>query len=533
MPRRTFTSRPPASHRSLSARGWRHVCYVLAGLLAWSSDAAVKAAEPALNVLLITVDDMSCDSVGSFGCELPGTTPNIDRLAESGRRYTHAHVQTGSCFPSRNVLLSGLYSHNTGVEGFYQVPNATHKHLVDLMKDAGYFVGIFGKVPHSTPYSPYAWDVDLTVDGNARFPIKDPESYETSTRRGIKLAQEAGKPFCLNINVSDPHKPFYSVNGRGEPVDDPYVPSHIFTADEVPVPGFLFDHPEVREELALYYSSVRRADDCVGRILGVLDESGLADQTMVVFLSDHGMPLPFAKTAVWYHSTHTPLIVRLPGVTDAGSVDTQHMVSAVDFVPTLLEVLGREQPAELDGRSFAPTLRGESQQHRNLVYTFHNENSGRNRSPMRSVQTKRFGYIFNPWSDGQRVFRTATTGTATFRTMQKLAADDEAIAARLDLFQHRVPEELYDYKNDPDALHNLIDDPAYATILGELRSEMRRIMVESHDPLLEAFDRREDAAFVSSVVDALQAEADARGKKAKPSRGKNPRRAAAPTSAKL
>ena len=489
---------------------WSIVVVVISGAVPQPA----HAAETPLNLLLITVDDMSCDSVGVFGCPLP-TTPNIDRLAESSRRYAHAHVQTGSCFPSRNVLLSGRYSHNTGVEGFYQVPSATYPHFVDLMQDAGYFVGIFGKVSHSTPYNPYRWDVDLTVVDAGKLHIKNPESYEQSPRRGIELARQAGKPFCLNINVSDPHKPFYGVDNKNDPTNDPFVPSEVFDARDVPIPGFLFDDPAIRRELAQYYSSVRRADDCVGRILKVLTDAELDTSTIVVFLSDHGMPLPFAKTGVWYHSTHTPLIIRWPGITQPGSIDEGHLVSAVDVLPTLLDGLGLSSPTDLDGRSFLPTLRGQPQADRDLVYTFHNENSGRNRSPMRSVQTKRFGYIFNPWSDGSRVFRTATTGTLSYRAMQRRAVSDPSVAARLSMFEHRVPEELYDYEHDPDALHNLIDDPTYAKIADELREEMRSIMEESHDPLLELFNRREDSAFVSAEIDALQAEADARGKKRK------------------
>lgn len=469
---------------------------------------ATEVARP--NLLLITVDDMSCDSVGAFGCKLSGTTPHIDELAQQGLRFHFAHVQTGSCYPSRNVLLSGRYSHNTGVEGFYQVKDAHYPHFVDLMKDAGYFVGIRGKVSHSTPYQPYGWDADLTTLDDMKQPLKDPESYYRSTLRGIQLAKESHKPFCLNINISDPHKPFYAMSNKGEVFDDPYVPSQTFSADEVPIPGFLFDHPEVRKELSHYYSSVRRADDCVGQILRALDESGRRSDTLILFLSDHGMPLPFAKTAVWYHSTRTPLIVCWPGVTRPGAVDRRHMVSAVDVVPTLLDVLHVEHPKGLDGRSFAGALHGNELDNRDYVYTFHNENSGRNRSPMRSIQSRRFGYIFNPWSDGKRVFRTATTGTLSYRTMERLAQDDAEIAERLELFKHRVPEELYDYENDPDARVNLIHEPAYAGVLDELRREMRRVMVESKDPLLQLFDRRQDTDFVSSKIDELQAEADAR-----------------------
>ncbi len=483
--------------------------------LACLNNHRLTAASESPNFLLITVDDMSCDSVGVYGSKLPETTPHIDRFAGEARRYQYAHVQTGSCYPSRNVMWSGRYSHNTGVEGFYQVKDADYPHLVDLMKEAGYFVGIRGKVSHSTPYQPYGWDADLTTLNGKKQHIKDPKSYYRSTRRGIELADQADKPFCLNINISDPHKPFYGMTNRGDVHEDPYVPSRVFKADEVPIPGFLFDHPDVRKELAHYYSSVRRADDCFAEVMNALYESNQQSNTVVIFLSDHGMPLPFAKTAVWYHSTRTPLIIRWPGVTEPGSVDHTHMVSAVDLLPTILDIADIDEPDDIDGRSFAPTLRGEDQTNREFVYTFHNENSGRNRSPMRSVQSKRFGYIFNPWSDGKRVFQTATRGTITFRTMLKLAKTDEAMAARVDLFEHRVPEEFYDYKNDPDARHNLIDDPRYTEELKRHQAAMRTIMENSNDPMLALFDHRDDAEYLSKAINQLQAEANNRRRNAR------------------
>ena len=478
------------------------------------------------NILIVTVDDMNCDSVGVFGCDLPDTTPHIDQLAKEGLRYHYAHVQTGSCYPSRNVMFSGRYSHNTGVEGFYQVTDASHLHLVDLMKQAGYFVGIRGKITHSTPYQPYAWDADLSLIDKKKQHVKDPKSYYTSTKRGIEMAEAANQPFCLSVNISDPHKPFYGMNGKGKAVSDPHVPSRIFTPDEVPIPGFLFDHPDVRLELAHYYSSVRRADDCLGEVMRALKESGKENDTLVMFLSDHGMPMPFAKTAVWHHSTRTPWIVRWPGVTKPDSVDRDHMISAVDMVPTLLDIIKQTPPSGLDGTSFLPTLRGEGQTGREVVYKFHNENSGRNRSPMRSVESKKFGYIFNPWSDGNRTFRTATTGTLTFRAMNQVAAENPTIAARLDLFQHGVPEEFYDYENDPDALNNLIDDPQYAEPLAKHRLAMEKIMRESNDPLLPVFQNRDDPAAVSAYVDKVQAEADqrrAKERKQKPTKAQKNR----------
>ncbi|MDM4016032.1 sulfatase family protein [Roseiconus lacunae] len=474
-----------------------------------------------LNLLLITVDDMSCDSVGAFGCELEGTTPNIDALAASGLRYHYAHVQVGNCFPSRNVMWSGRYPHNTGVEGFYQVRDASHPHLVDVMKQGGYYVAIRGKVSHSTPYQPYGWDDDLTILDGKQQDMKNPKSYYRSVRHGIASANKAGKPFCLNVNISDPHKPFYAMGKGGAVVDDANVPSRVFTPEEVPIPGFLFDHPDVRLELAHYYSSVRRADDCVGQIMKALSESGLESQTAILFLSDHGMPLPFAKTALWHHSTRTPLIVRVPEITKAGAVDRRHMVSAVDLLPTILDIAGLPQPGGFDGRSFAPTLSGKTQADRDMVYKVYNENSGSNRSPMRGVQSKRFGYLFNAWPDGKRVFKTATTGTLSYRAMVKLAPTDSEIAERLEFFRHGVREEFYDYENDPDALVNLIDDPRYQEEIAEHRVAMQNYIESTGDHFLQAYSNRTNDQLVSDYVDRKQAEATAR--RAKRNATQNPK----------
>ncbi|RMF90460.1 MAG: DUF229 domain-containing protein, partial [Planctomycetota bacterium] len=324
-----------------------------------------SAAAERLNLLVITVDDMSCDSVGVFGCPLKDTTPNIDRLAAESLRFEHAHVQVGNCMPSRNVMWSGRYPHNNGVEGFYQVKNPDYPVLPGILKDAGYFIAIRHKVTHSTPYSPYPWDLILDdLPDGTKAHTKDPVSYGVSVRRGIAAAKQQGKPFFLLINIADPHKPFYAQAKNGDTIPDPHVPSKVFTAEGMVVPGFLFDDAVVRKELGHYYSSVRRADDGVGEVLKALEESGEADRTFVMFLSDHGMPLPFAKTQLYHHSTRTPLIVRWPGVTRPGSVDARHMVSAVDFVPTLLDVLGMDHPDGLDGRSFAPLLKGQEQEGR-------------------------------------------------------------------------------------------------------------------------------------------------------------------------
>ena len=452
--------------------------------------AAAPATAERLNVLIITTDDMSCDSVGVYGAKLKDITPNMDRLAAQSLRFNHAFVQVGNCMPSRNVLFSGRYPHNNRVEGFYEVKDPGYPVMSDLMKAGGYLTGIRGKVAHSTPYSPYpGWDLilDTLPDGSTAHP-KNVQSYYLSTQHGISSAKKAGKPFCLNINISDPHKPFWNEDGN----PDVNKPSRTFAAAEVPVPRFLPDDPGVRAELALYYSSVRRGDDCLGEILRALKESGEDERTAIIFLSDHGMPLPFAKTQLYFHSTRTPWMVRWPGVTKAGAVEDKHLVSGVDFLPTLLDIAKLPHPKGMDGRSFAPLLRGENQDRREFVVTEYNENSGGNRHPMRSIVTKDYAYIFNPWSNGERVMATATKGTVTYRRMQALAKTDPQVAARLKFFDCRVPEELYNYATDADALQNLITRPEFKAQRDRLTSELESWMVQTNDPMLDVFRNRND-----------------------------------------
>ena len=484
--------------------------HLLIVLLAFFALTTAKAESP--NLLIITVDDMSCDSVGAYGCVIPDLTPNMDRIAAEGMRFDMAHVQVGNCYPSRNVMFSGLYPHTSGIEGFYKIEN-DFPVFCDVMQDAGYFAGIRGKVSHSTPYNPYHWDADLTVnEDSSKLHIKDVPSYGLCLTRGIEMAEAAGKPFAININISDPHKPFWFPG-------DPHKVSKEYTADDITVPGFLFNDHAVREELALYYTSVRRADDAVGSILDALDASGKSDNTIVVFLSDHGMPLPYAKTQLYHHSTHTPLMVRWPGVVEPGSVDDAHMVSAIDFLSTFCEMVGAPIPDGVQGTSFVALLKGGEQEGRDAVFKEYNENSGAGRHPIRGVQTAQYLYLFNPWSDGENVMKTATTGTATYRRMKELAPEVKTIGDRLEFFDHRVVEELYDVQKDPDCLVNLVDSKKHREALAGMQNRLLEWMKETDDHALEAFEGRSDPGVLKAYIDRVQAEANERRAKKRKASG--------------
>ena len=444
------------------------------------------------NILLITVDDMNWDAVGAYGCLVPDTTPHIDQLAAQGLRFDHAHVTIAVCQPSRSALLTGLYPHHSGGEGFHHLRHPHIPILPDILRAVGYQVGILGKHLHSTPYADFTWDLTYDMDdlGHGR----NPALYRQYADAFINQATTADKPFFLMANTHDPHRPFFGNDPPTWYADKPEapaacIPSTTFRADQITTPGFLADLPEVQQEIAEYYSSVRRADDTVGAILDVLAQHQVAANTIVIFLSDNGMAFPFAKTNCYLHSTKTPWIVRWPQQIKPGSVDTHHMISGIDLMPTLLDAIGLDPLPPMDGASFMPLLKNQPQQGRELVFTQFHQTAGKRNYPMRCVQSATYGYIFNPWSNGTRVFKNEAQMGRTMVSMQA-PTNSTTIAQRVEFFLYRTREELYNFNNDPDALHNLIDDDTYTAVLEPLRHALEVWMETTQDPALDAFRHR-------------------------------------------
>jgi N-sulfoglucosamine sulfohydrolase len=231
---------------------------------------------------------------------------------------------------------------------------------------------------------------------------------------------------------------------------------------------------------------VRGAVFWAGAILEILDDEGFRENTLVMFLSDNGSSFPFSKSNVYLNSTKTPWIVRWPGVAAAGSVDTSHFISGIDYMPTILEAAGLKEVPDMDGESFLSLLEGEEQGWRTSVFTEYNTTFHELALHMRAIQNEDFGYIYNPFYGREKVAMEASTGP-TWDAMVEAGRTDPAIQARVDLFYNRVPEELYNYKTDPDALVNLVADPAYADILAELRQQLANEMYRTDDFMLERF----------------------------------------------
>jgi N-sulfoglucosamine sulfohydrolase len=445
------------------------------------------------NVLLFTADDLHAESLGVYGGQVADLTPNLDRFAAQGMLFNRGHVNVAICAPCRAVIATGLLSHNSGAMGFMPAKPGTPD-IVTAFKSAGYLAGILGKVSHSTPTKEMKWDYsfDQRDLGNGR----NPQIYYERCVTFFNRCRDENKPFYFMVNSHDPHRPYCDPKKLTKGAA---MPSRVYEPDEVEVPGFLPDLPGVRAELAQYQNSTRRLDDTFGKVMQALKESGQAENTIVVFISDNGIAVPFAKCNTWFHSSRTPFLVRWPGQVKAGTRNDTHFVSAVDLKPTFLAITGLKAPAKLDGSSIVPLLRGKAMKGRDFMFTQIDSKAGNDGVPMRCVQDGKFGYIYNPFSDGKHIYRNNNEGKS-FAAMAAAAKTDPDIAARVELFRIRVPEEFYDLENDPNCLNNLIGHTDHQTAIGEYRDRLESWMKRTQDPMLPALQHKDDRAKVDAVM---------------------------------
>ena len=443
-------------------------------------------AEP-VNVLVITADDMNWNSLGCFGAEMPGTTPNIDRLASQGMRFNRAHVASTVCMPSRNALNSGRLPHRSGGEGFHHFRIPDLPTIPHTLAKHGYHVGILGKVGHSTPYADTPWALAEEVGRNT-------EQIAEKAAAFIDEASSMQKPFYLIVNSHDPHRPYYKYKNEGKAMPSRKGkvpnshPSRVFKPNEVVVPGFLPDTKDVRDELAGYYCSVRRCDDVVGHVVDMLDEKGLAENTIVFYLSDHGMGAPSAKGNAYYNSTRTPMIARWTGKIEPGSVDDRNFVSSMDLFPTLLEAAGIPSPGGFDGTSLLPAFKGQALAGRSgMFFTQFYTNIGKNLFNMRTALTTDFSYTYNTFYTGEKLYSGSSLGGNFFKSMLAAGEKDPKWAERADFILRRAPEELYDLRKDPDCMNNLVKNPEYAQQVQLFRNAMTRHMQTVEDPVAPVY----------------------------------------------
>lgn len=415
------------------------------------------------NLLIVYPDQWRADALGCAGDPVV-RTPHLDRLAREGLRCTHAFVANPVCTPSRGSLMTGRYPHATGVTRNNIALPADAVCFAEPLAAVGYRTGYIGKwhldgearpgfVP---PERRHGWGYWAAFNRGHRYhdgvyfrdtpeelpaPGFEPD-HQTDLAIGFLDAAAATpeQPFCLLLAWGPPHTP----------LEPPERHRHTYDPAAIPLPASV--PPEVadvaRRERALYYGLCSALDDNVGRLLAALDRLGLAEETLVLFTSDHGDSLGehgrFRKTIPYDEATRVPCLARWPGRVPAGAT-TGALWHSVDVAPTLLALCGAPTPAETQGRDLSAVLTGAGAGPRQEVYM-----AGRLKRD-------------NAWEGlSQPTHRLADRWRA-LRTPDHLLATDLTGEVYL----------LFDLRRDPLALENLAGRPEAREVQEELLARLR------------------------------------------------------------
>jgi N-sulfoglucosamine sulfohydrolase len=502
--------------------GWRlvAVCLLFGSSVFWP-DSPLSAQAAGKNVVLVVADDHSPD-MGCYGNPVL-KTPHLDALAAEGTRFVNAFCTTASCSASRSVILSGLHNHANGQYGhqhhFHKF--SSYDNLASLpvyLTHAGYRTARCGKY-HVAPEPVYQFE--RKIPGPERNGVVMAENCREF------ISEKSDKPFFLYFCVSDPHRGGGTANELPERPDrfgnpapgksHPGITEVIYDPAEVIVPGFLPDTPACRAELAQYYQSISRIDQGLGRLVEVLKDAGVWDETLLIYISDHGIAMPGAKTTLYEGGMISPLLFRHPDGLGRGVVH-QAMVSWVDLTPTILDFAGaldadsgRVKPEVLDripanktrtdpqntrdtnagdfhGRSFLPILDQPDAEGWDTVYASHTFHEIQMYYPMRVVRERQWKLIWNIAHPLPFPFASDLWAAPTWQAQWALGPDAPYGQKTVATYVHRPAFELYDVQNDPHEGRNLADDPQHAELLERLKAKLKQFQRTTNDPWIMKWD---------------------------------------------
>jgi len=382
----------------------------------------------------------------------PVPMPNVQALADQGVLFRQAFCAAPTCSASRACLLTGQYGQSNGMLGLahrgWSLRDYRH-HIVHVLRGAGYTSTLIGEQHISKEPEVIGYDEVMKVP-TTRVDTVAPLAMEV-------LRREREQPLFVSIGFFETHREFL---GPGSLRDVHYSKP----------PNNLPDTPEVRADVAAFKASARSLDHGVGMVLIQLDACGLDENTLIIFTTDHGMPFPGAKATLYDRGLGVNLILRGPEPFGGGRV-IDALVSHIDIYPTVCEYLGIERPPFLEGVSLLALLRGETASVREEIFagsTWHAAYE-----PQRAIRTERHKYI-RRWGE-RRTPVLANTDDGPSKDLLLAAGWAE----------REIPkEQLYDLLYDPNEADNLVDDPAYAAVLADLRARLERWMRDTEDPLL-------------------------------------------------
>ncbi len=408
---------------------------------------------PRPNILYVHSHDTG-RYVSPYGYNLE--TPNYQRLAEEGFLFRQAFTSAPTCSPSRAGLLTGQSPHSAGMLGLTHRGfrlNDPSQHVATLLRDLGYRTGLYG-IQHVSSGHP-------TELGYQHVEEHEDRSWSSVAPRAVdairSLGEDAsGTPFFMDVGFVETHRPF-----------PPVIPAEgRYQRPPVPLP----DSPETRYDMATYHASVRLLDRALGMLLDALDEAGLAESTLVIATTDHGIAFPLMKCNCTDHGTGVLLIMRGPGGFSGGKV-SDALVSQVDIFPTVCDLLEIDHPEWLQGTSLLPLVDGTQDEVNEEIFaevTYHAAYE-----PQRAIRTRRWTFI--------RRF------DARELPVLPNCDDGESRDYLLDNGWDQRPvdrEQLYDNLFDPTQSCNRIDDPQLAAVADDLRGRLQAWMERTDDPLL-------------------------------------------------
>jgi len=412
------------------------------------------------NLVVITCHDLG-DYLGCYGT--PVATPNVDSIAAQGVLFHHHCSVDAVCSPARGTLWTGTYPHTNGLMGLVHrgwLPNVEkYRHLAAQLRDNGYHTAVIGVQHEHYDAHQLGYSEVVKIKGSYCNEVAPAAAQWLRERSG------SGQPFQLSIGFSDTHRMGMNPSHFRRDAYTPADPANVEVRPALP------DAPEVRRELADFYGAVECTDRAVGEILHALDETSLSDNTLLVFTTDHGASFMHGKGTMYEGGTKVAMLMRWPGVLVPG-LEIEALTSHVDFVPTVLELLNFEAPDYLQGQSFANLARRECATERR--YVFGERNYTNFFDPARMVKSHEYKYI-------RKGLRTCIFDYVIPELeLCPTCLHNPDILNFYSL--QRDTEKLFHLPSDPGELLNVIDDPAHATVLADLRQALEEHLEATDDP---------------------------------------------------
>lgn len=424
------------------------------------------------NVLVIMADDCTFNDLPAYGGQ-NAKTPHIDKLAREGLLFRRAYLSEAMCQPCRAELFSGQYPTRNGCAWNHSASRNSVTSMPHHLGPLGYRVGLAGKV-HVKPKKVFPFEEIDGFDSNC---VRNPTRPHQLSGISEFIGRDQQKPFCLVVALVEPHVPW--VMGDASQ----YPPATI------KLPPNLADTPRTRQDFSAYLAEITYMDGQVGEILKVLEESGKANDTLVLFTSEQGSQFPGCKWTNWDTGIHTGLIARWPEKIEGGRT-TDAVVQYADILPTLLTLAGgdcSEKP--YDGRSFAGVLRGEETSHRQYAYGLHNNIPEGPRYPIRTVTDGEWRYIRNLLPEEIYIEKhlmgikgTGALNNPYWATWVRDSWNNPHTYKVVRRYMRRPAEQLFHTAEDPYEMSNLAGTPEFSEIQKKLSMELDRWMKRQGDP---------------------------------------------------